>query len=232
MMSNLDDRIAQFEKMCNEDPSNDMAHFSLGGACNQAGRFADAAKAFSTCFALNPGFSKAYQLAGTALMACQDTEQAKKVLLDGFHVAATKGDLMPKNAIAELLQKLGEPVPEIESEGPAIPEGSFMCQVTGKPGHEMTRPPFKGPVGAWIHERLRRDLPGVDRAGHQGHQRASARPLQRRGRRGLRRAHARVPGDRRGAVCEADGQGLRRKKYWRLVSTSPVREHRVWVGLC
>lgn len=153
-MSALDDRIAQFEKMCREDPENDMAHFSLGGAYNQAGRFADAAGAFTTCFELNPGFSKAYQLAGAALMAAQDTERAKKVLLDGFHVAATKGDLMPRNAITELLEQLGEPVPVVESDGPEVPEGSFACQVTGKPGHEMSRPPFKGPVGAWIHQNV------------------------------------------------------------------------------
>ncbi len=153
-MSNLEDRIAQFEKMCREDATNDMAHFSLGGAYNQAGRFADAAAAFTTCFELNPGFSKAYQLAGAALMASQEIERAKKVLLDGYHTAATKGDLMPKNAIAELLTQIGEPVPEIESTGPAIPEGSFICQVTGQPGHEMSRPPFRGPVGEWIQQHV------------------------------------------------------------------------------
>lgn len=153
-MANLDDRIAQFEKMCREDATNDMAHFSLGGALNQSGRFADAAAAFTKCFELNPGFSKAYQLAGAALMASQETERAKKVLLDGYHTAATKGDLMPKNAIAELLTKLGEPVPEIESAAPPPPAGSFICQVTGQPGHEMRRPPFKGPVGAWIQQHV------------------------------------------------------------------------------
>ena len=153
-MSSLEDRIAQFEKMCREDPENDMAHFSLGGAYNQAGRFAEAAAAFVRCYELNPGFSKAYQLAGAALMATQETERAKKVLLDGFHVAATKGDLMPKKAITELLETLGEPVPEVEAPAPEAPEGSFLCQVTGKPGTQMARPPFKGPVGAWIQENV------------------------------------------------------------------------------
>ncbi|HZW10150.1 MAG TPA: Fe(2+)-trafficking protein [Phycisphaerales bacterium] len=154
MPPSLDDRIAQFEKMCREDPENDMAHFSLAGAYNQAGRFVDAAASYVRCFELNPGFSKAYQLAGAALMASQDTERAKKVLLDGYHVAATKGDLMPKKAIAELLEKLGEPLPEIESAAPEPPAGSFMCQVTGNPGTQMARPPFKGPVGEWIRQNV------------------------------------------------------------------------------
>jgi Fe-S cluster biosynthesis and repair protein YggX len=153
-MPSLDDRIAQFEKMCREDPDNDMAHFSLGGAYNQAGRFQDAADAYSRCFGLNPGFSKAYQMAGAALMAVQDSDGAARVLLDGYHIAHTKGDLMPKNAIAEMLTTLGVPLPRLEEAGPAVPEGSFICQVTGKPGHEMKRPPFKGPVGAWIAENV------------------------------------------------------------------------------
>ncbi len=154
MPPSLEDRIAQFEKMCREDPENDMAHFSLAGAYNQAGRFADAAREYTRCFELNPGFSKAYQLAGAALMATQDTEGAKRVLLDGYHVASTKGDLMPKKAIVELLTQLGEPLPQVESAGPAAPAGSFVCQVTGRAGTQMARAPFKGPVGEWIRENV------------------------------------------------------------------------------
>ncbi len=154
-MPSLDDRIAQFEKMAREDPDNDMAHFSLGGAYTQAERFADAADAYRKCFELNPGFSKAYQLAGAALVSAGDTEQAKRLLLDGYHVATTKGDLMPKNAIAELLESLGEPVPEIETAPePDLPEGSFVCQVTSKAGHQMDRPPFKGLIGQWIYDNV------------------------------------------------------------------------------
>jgi Fe-S cluster biosynthesis and repair protein YggX len=53
-----------------------------------------------------------------------------------------------------MLGTLGVPLPRLEEAGPAVPEGSFICQVTGKPGHEMKRPPFKGPVGAWIAENV------------------------------------------------------------------------------
>ena len=38
------DRIAQFEKMAAADPTNEMAHFSLGNAYLQTGRFAEAAQ--------------------------------------------------------------------------------------------------------------------------------------------------------------------------------------------
>jgi len=69
----LSQRIAQFENMVQADPDNDMAHFSLGGAYLQAGRHRDAAEAFKRSIAINPGMSKAYQMAGQALAAAGDT---------------------------------------------------------------------------------------------------------------------------------------------------------------
>ena len=38
------DRIAQFEKMASADPTNEMAHFSLGKAYLDADRHAEAAQ--------------------------------------------------------------------------------------------------------------------------------------------------------------------------------------------
>ncbi|MEZ6233450.1 MAG: Fe(2+)-trafficking protein [Phycisphaerales bacterium] len=154
----LDTRIAQFEKMAADDPANDMAHFSLGSAYNQAGRYEDAAAAFLRCVSINPAMSKAYQLAGAALMAAQQTQRAGEVLTEGYKVAASRGDLMPKNAMGEMLQKLDLPVPEVEAKrsGPA-PDGSFVCRRTGRPGTKMTRPPFKGPIGEWIHANIARE---------------------------------------------------------------------------
>lgn len=154
----LDTRIAQFEKMAADDPANDMAHFSLGSAYNQAGRYEDAAAAFLRCVSINPAMSKAYQLAGAALMAAQQTQRAGEVLTEGYKVAAGRGDLMPKSAIAEMLQKLDLPVPEVEAKrsGPA-PDGSFVCRRTGRPGTPMARPPFKGPIGEWIHAHIAKE---------------------------------------------------------------------------
>lgn len=154
----LDTRIAQFEKMAADDPANDMAHFSLGSAYNQAGRYEDAAAAFLRCVSINPAMSKAYQLAGAALMAAQQTQRAGEVLTEGYKVAAGRGDLMPKNAIGEMLQKLDLPVPEVEAKrsGPA-PDGSFVCRRTGRPGTKMARPPFKGSIGEWIHANIAKE---------------------------------------------------------------------------
>ena len=146
----LETRIAQFEHMTGEDPDNDMAWFSLANAYNQAGRFKEAADAYLRCIAVNDAMSKAYQMAGAALMAAGDTDKAAEVLTEGYAKAAARGDLMPKDAMKDLLVQLGQPIPQVEVAAAPTGEGSFVCQRTGRPGHQLDRPPFKGPVGEWI----------------------------------------------------------------------------------
>lgn len=154
----IETRIAQFEKMAADDQNNDMAHFSLGNAYQQAGRFAEAAESFLRCVELNEAMSKAYQLAGACLMASEQTERAKDVLLSGFVSSGERGDLMPQRAMGDMLDQLGVDRPEVEKkQDVAIPEGSFVCSRTGKPGTEMNRPPFKGPVGEWIQQNIAKE---------------------------------------------------------------------------
>lgn len=156
-------RIAQFENMVQADPENDMAHFSLGSAYAQAERYAEAAESFRRCIALNGMMSKAYQLGGDALMKAGRADEAGELLTRGYVAAASRGDLLPKNAMGAMLKELGKPVPEVAAAAPAKvggaagAEGSFVCTRTGKPGHRMTRPPFKGPVGQWIFENISRE---------------------------------------------------------------------------
>lgn len=151
-------RIHQFETMVRPeaDPNNDMAWFSLGQAYAQAGRHRDAAEAFIRCTALNPAMSKAFQLAGQSLAEVGDADKAIEVLTAGYTSAAAKGDRMPQKAMGELLQKLGAPVPQVatKSAAPSASGGTFVCSRTGQAGHKMARPPFKGPVGAWIFEHI------------------------------------------------------------------------------
>jgi tetratricopeptide (TPR) repeat protein len=155
----LDERISRFEALVGEEPDNDMAVFSLAGAYNQAGRYADAARTYARAIEINPDLSKAYQLAGTALMADQDEDAAAEILDRGYRVAAERGDLMPQRAMGELLEKLGREVPEVESKAkataPAVPPGeSLVCHSSGKSGTKMPKAPFRGPLGAWIHEHI------------------------------------------------------------------------------
>lgn len=167
-------RIAQFENMAQADPSNEMAHFSLGNAYVQAGRFADAAASFERCVAISPELSKAYQLAGEAHIKAGNTSRAASVLRQGHTIAAQKGDFMPKTAIANLLRSIGEEIPADAAEGKgdvslgvnaasdkphsgAVPEGMIICRQTGRLGTKMGRRPFKGPVGEWIAANISRE---------------------------------------------------------------------------
>jgi Fe-S cluster biosynthesis and repair protein YggX len=154
------ERIAQFENMCQADPDNDMAHFSLGGAYAQSGRHADAAQAYLSCIKANDAMSKARQLAAECLVKAGDEQQAGVVATEGYVECAKRGDLAPRNALAELLAELGMPLPElpievVEAQASApTAAGDFVCTRTGQPGTRLGKPPFKGPIGRWIHANI------------------------------------------------------------------------------
>lgn len=156
----INQRIAQFETMVRPgaDPTNDMAWFSLGQAYAQAGRHADAAGAFERCYTLNPAMSKAFQLAGRALIDSGDTSKAKLILREGFVSASGRGDRLPAKAMGEMLLSLGEAIPEAPGSAAAQPastgDGSFTCGRTGRPGNRLARPPFKGALGLWIYDNI------------------------------------------------------------------------------
>jgi Fe-S cluster biosynthesis and repair protein YggX len=178
-MTDLDRRIAQFQNMAQADPENEMAHFSLGKALLEAGRTEEAAASYLKCTELAPQMSKAFQLAAECYVKIGKVDLAAQLAQRGYLIAAERGDLMPKNALADVLRSLGKPVPEVTAsntsgsgsrdvdllgaglsgdtrgkyEGP-IPPGAFVDHATGRPGTKMPKPPFKGPVGKWIFEHI------------------------------------------------------------------------------
>jgi len=159
----LDQRIAQFENMAAEDADNDMAHFSLGGAYLQAGRHAEAAASLQRCLKLNPEMSKAYQLAGEALIGSGQEDAAAEILLKGFEIASGKGDVMPRDAMADLLKKLGRELPTtvIEPAPAAAAAGQgdgFICKASGRSGTQLPEPPMRGALGQWIYENISAEM--------------------------------------------------------------------------
>ncbi|MCE9619019.1 MAG: Fe(2+)-trafficking protein [Planctomycetes bacterium] len=154
------DRIAQFEKMAAADPTNEMAHFSLGNAYLQAGRFAESAKSLQRCLELVPDMSKAWQLCGQAEIGAGWSDRAVATLNKGYEIAASKGDRMPQQAMAELLKSIGREPPKVAA--PSDEEaaerlrnsGTFVCTRTGRPGTQLESAPFRGPVGEWIRQHI------------------------------------------------------------------------------
>jgi len=150
------ERIAQFRNMAIADPTNEMAHFSLGNALLQAGQPAEAAVSLQRCIELQPQMSKAYHLAGQALMQAGRRDEAVAVLTKGYQVAASRGDAMPAGAMATMLRELGAPLPEVKeaAKAPTAVGGTFLCQRTGRPGTQLPKPPFRGPLGQHIYETI------------------------------------------------------------------------------
>ncbi len=149
----IQQRIAQFEKMASADPDNDMAHFSLGNAYYHAQQFEQAAASFRRCTNLNPIMSKAYQLGGESLVKTDQIEAATRYLTTGYRAAAGHGDRMPMEAMGELLESIGAPLPIVEEpiSTEETPAGTFRCERTGKLGTQLDKPPFRGPLGEHIH---------------------------------------------------------------------------------
>jgi Fe-S cluster biosynthesis and repair protein YggX len=145
-MNDLQDRIARFENMATADPTNDMAHFSLGSAYFDADRFAEAVTSFEVCIKLNPDMTRAMELTGAALIKLGKTEEAKIHLLKGYEQAAGRGERRVQDAIAEILNDASIEIPSVESASSNAP--------TGKPLEEA---PLPGAIGQWILEHVDAD---------------------------------------------------------------------------
>ena len=157
-----DPRIAQFEKMAREDPDNELGHFSLGKAYLDSGRAGDAVEPLRRVIALKPTISKAYQLLGEAYEMLGQRESAVEVVTKGVTVADQLGDVMPRDTMANLLRTWGAPVPTLKASTTPVtvhdptvstPAG-FRCSRCGRPGSQLSKPPFKGPLGRRIHENV------------------------------------------------------------------------------
>lgn len=156
-MAQTNSRIEQFQKMANDDPTNEVAHFSLGREFLAAGRNDDALASLSRCLELNPNISKAYQLSAQALIATGGKDQAISKLTEGVKRADERGEMMPRNEMATMLKELGAPVPEFKSAGqPArqVGEGQVECARCHKVNPRLPKPPFKGPNAQEVFEKI------------------------------------------------------------------------------
>jgi tetratricopeptide (TPR) repeat protein len=155
-MSQFQDRIAQFRKMANDDPDNELGHYRLGQLLMEDGQYEQAVASFRRTLELSPQFSKVYQLLGQSLAKLGRRDDAIKVLRDGFAVADQRGDNIPRDEMSKQLVLLGEPAPTPTRTQPAAPAGAFRCQrpgcVMGGYGHKLPRPPMNDELGQRIYE--------------------------------------------------------------------------------
>ena len=154
-MNQLQERIAQFRKMANDDPENELGHFRLGQLLMEAGQYDEAVASLRRTLELSPQFSKVYQLLATSLLTLNRKEEATQVLQQGYAVADERGDNMPRDEMGKMLVELGKPVPA--SKRTATPAaGAFHCQrpgcMLGNRAHQLPQPPMKDELGQRIYQ--------------------------------------------------------------------------------
>src|SRR5438876_11715373 len=98
--------------MANDDPTNEVAHFSLGREYLATGRNEEALTSLTRCLELNPNIAKAYQLSAQALVALGRKDEAVAKLTEGVKRADERGEMMPRNEMVTVLKGLGGAVPE------------------------------------------------------------------------------------------------------------------------
>jgi Fe-S cluster biosynthesis and repair protein YggX len=155
-MSDNANRIEHFKKMAEADPTNELGHFSLGRALLEAGQNAEALASFDRTLALNDKLSKAYQLKAHALLALNRRPDAIATLTQGLAIAQARGDMMPRNEMAQELKELGVEPPKEATSAAAQPVGpdQVLCRRCGKPAPRLPRPPFNNAQGREIQEKI------------------------------------------------------------------------------
>jgi len=160
-MNSVQERIAQFRKMANDDPENELGHFRLGQLLLEDGQFGDAASSFRRTLELSPQFSKVYSLLGQALVKQDKKAEAIQVLKQGFEVADERGDNIPRDEMVKLLDQLGEKPPESKRGSGARAQGvgdGFHCSrpgcTAGSHAHQLAKPPMSGELGQQIYEKV------------------------------------------------------------------------------
>ncbi len=157
-MSPLQDRIAQFRKMANDDPDNELGHYRLGQLLMEDKQYGEAVQSFRRTLELSPTFSKVYHLLALGLLHDNRRDEAVQALRQGFEVADERGDNMPRDEMARMLVELGEPAPASKrtATAPEAGPGGFRCQRPGCPfgpqAHQLNAPPFKDELGRRIFE--------------------------------------------------------------------------------
>ena len=110
---------------------------------------------YTRAIELHPDMSRAFQLRGQVLMKLDRSDAAIAPLSEGYHVAATRGDVMPQKAMGSLLEQLGAPVPEVVNAAPEVevaPATAVLDRRTGKPQPRLADPPMKGKLGRFIYD--------------------------------------------------------------------------------
>ena len=84
-------RLEIFEMMAREQPDDAMISYGLASEYLKAERWSEAALALRNVLRINPDYTAAYQMLGTALLNQGQTEEARLVWVAGLEAADRTG---------------------------------------------------------------------------------------------------------------------------------------------
>lgn len=102
----MEERLELFQQVLEIDPDDTVANFGMGKLLSDLERYEDAVDPLRNAVRVQPDYSAAYNLLGTALMRADRTEEARAAFEKGVEVATKKGDLMPKRDMQQKLERL------------------------------------------------------------------------------------------------------------------------------
>ncbi|HTV48777.1 MAG TPA: Fe(2+)-trafficking protein [Phycisphaerae bacterium] len=151
------EKVERFRNMTLADPENELGFLSLGRALVDGKQFQQAIAPLMQALRLNAGLSIGYALLAEAQRQVGDSEGAINTLTRGYKVAQDRGDLMPRNQMADMLKELGAPLPEekaVELTPELAAAGHIQCRRCGRVAPKMKERPFSGVFGEQIWQSI------------------------------------------------------------------------------
>jgi tetratricopeptide (TPR) repeat protein len=106
----MNDAIARYQKMLEEDPDNDLTRFSLGKALFDQGDYAQAREHLSLALATRPDWMAAQILLARCWLYLGNKEAARPALERAHELARKQGHVGPLAQVEELLRQFeGKP---------------------------------------------------------------------------------------------------------------------------
>lgn len=153
-MADVNEKIDQFRKVTEQNPTDPLGFFSLGRALLDAGKFDESVGAFQRSLALDARLSRAYQLLAKAQLSLNRKSESIESIKRGLVVAHQRGDLMVKDELTRMLTELGEQPPTFDAPKPQITGEQVFDVRTQSVGTKLRKPPFKGRLGEIIFENV------------------------------------------------------------------------------
>lgn len=103
-------RIDAFEGMLKQNPNDAMVWYGLASEYLKLERWGDATNALRNVLRVNPDYTAAYQMLGSALISNGEVEEAREAWTRGVAAADRTGAWKAKQHMERLLAESGGPI--------------------------------------------------------------------------------------------------------------------------